>query len=60
MCLGGGTKTSEQPVKTMLDMSSSPTDLDGITRLRTSQISKYEIRVNNKNSEDCEREENTA
>jgi hypothetical protein len=53
------TKISEQPFITKLGMSSSPTDLDGLRRLRALQMSSSEIGANDKNSEDCEREENT-
>jgi hypothetical protein len=40
-------------------MSSSPTDLDGLRRLRALQMSYSEIGANDKNSEDCEREGDT-
>jgi hypothetical protein len=46
-------------LKTKLGMSSSPTDLDGLRRLRALQMSSSEIGANDKNSEDCEREGNT-
>jgi hypothetical protein len=50
---------SEQPFITKLRMSSSPTNLDGLRRLRALQMSSSEIGAFDKNSEDCEREGNT-
>jgi hypothetical protein len=54
-----GTKISEQPLIKKLGMPSSPTDLDGLRRLRALQMSSSEIGANDRHSEDCEGEGKT-
>jgi hypothetical protein len=55
ICLRIGIKILEQPFMIKPGISSSPTDLEGLSLLTALQTSASEMEARDKNSENCER-----